>query len=483
MKKLFFVIFFIFIFMGTFSAQNSITVKSDPRVELLSIIFKLAGAEEYSTCFLPGYKADVENYFGSFKDHQAVKLAILYRETNGVSFDAVMSIAIHIDYLNGEVTARIPFAAKPLKLDSRWNTESGEKFVEALNAFVKETNFQKFYNDHADFYKIGDARLLEIVTKNVKLEWYGYFFGKRPAGAYILVPGYLTGGGNYGVNFKDKEKGIDEIYSITAVPMVDVSGLPVFNANITSTIIHEFCHSYVNDIVYKHIDELKNAGEKIFPFVEKQMASQAYSSWQTMMIESVVRACEYRYLIKNSTPEAAKRNYQYNMERGFIWMDDFVKIFDEYENNRNLYPGLDEFFPQIVKFFNDYSGKIKDKIDQIARDKEGQLKLMHEKGPKIVSIIPANSSSDVDPKNEFIIITFDREMNTKGMAVIRGTKHFPQIVSTPKYEEGNKIFKIKVKLEPDTEYEMWLNKDNMLGFKSTEDIPLEPTHVTFKTGK
>ena len=75
--------------LATQSAQIEAAV--DPRVELMSIIFRLAGNPEYN---MPNsqspYADDVAAHFGPFRDHPVVKLARKLRQEHGVSYDAVM---------------------------------------------------------------------------------------------------------------------------------------------------------------------------------------------------------------------------------------------------------------------------------------------------------------------------------------------------------------------------------------------------------
>src|SRR5262245_16521587 len=75
--------------------QGEYRVGVDPRVELMSIIFRLAGNSEYNQGVLKSYLDDIDAHFGPHKDHAAIKFATKLRQTRGVSFDAVMGMAIH----------------------------------------------------------------------------------------------------------------------------------------------------------------------------------------------------------------------------------------------------------------------------------------------------------------------------------------------------------------------------------------------------
>ncbi len=65
-----------------------IDVSVDPRVELISIIFRLAGNSEYNQCRVPSYDRDVEQHFGPYKDHPVVQIAAELKRRRGVSVDA-----------------------------------------------------------------------------------------------------------------------------------------------------------------------------------------------------------------------------------------------------------------------------------------------------------------------------------------------------------------------------------------------------------
>jgi hypothetical protein len=60
-------------------------------------------------------------------------------------------------------------------------------------------------------------------------------------------------------------------------------------------------------LVDAHPGELKAAGEQIFPLVEADLRQQACGNWQTMMCESLVRACTARYTASTAGVEAAAR--------------------------------------------------------------------------------------------------------------------------------------------------------------------------------
>ncbi len=90
------------------------------------------------------------------------------------------------------------------------------------------------------------------------------FLGARPQASFTVVLGLLNGGCCYGPHYRLPD-GKEELYCVLGVWKTDDDGLPIFEADMLETVVHEFCHSYANEIVDRHADELKAAGEKLFP--------------------------------------------------------------------------------------------------------------------------------------------------------------------------------------------------------------------------
>ena len=62
-------------------SAHSLRVEVDPRVELLSLIFRLAGNPEYNTARVASYAEDAEKQFGKFRGQGVVNLAQELRRT------------------------------------------------------------------------------------------------------------------------------------------------------------------------------------------------------------------------------------------------------------------------------------------------------------------------------------------------------------------------------------------------------------------
>ena len=457
-------------------AAPSLRVVVDPRVELMSIIFRLAGNPEYGKGRVPSYVDDVEAHFGPFRDHPAVKLARELRRTRGVSYDAVMSMAVHVTDAVA-LAEKVPFEPQPPGLDGRWSIAKARQFLEAARRFVEETSFEEFVEKHRSLYELTESRMREVLEEHGHLEWFDEFFGDRPEASFTVALGLLNGGACYGPRCRTAD-GKEELYCVLGVWLVDDEGMPKFNPGVLKTVTHEFCHSYTNAIVDRHEEEFEPAGKKIFPHVEAAMRRQAYGLWKTMIYESMVRACVIRYTRKYDGSVAAWLAIQQEKARHFRWVADLSNLLGEYETSRDEYPTLDAFAPRIVEFFNEYAEKYAD-LDE-ANEAERPMVVAR---PMVVSMTPANGAADIDPDLATIRVVFDRPMKDQSWSMVGGGPHFPEFVGKPSYDEAKTAWTVSVKLKPDWSYRFMLNSDRFHGFRSRQGVPLEPVTVEFKTAK
>jgi hypothetical protein len=379
---------------GPKQTASEVPVSTDPRVELMSLIFRLAGTPEYNQGRIEVYNQYVDKHFSAFKEHDAVKMAVRLRKERGVSYDAVMGMAVHLANAF-TLTERIPFDPQPDTLDSRWTTDNAREFLEAARRFVKDTDFKNFIETHASLYDLAATRMQAVMDEHGVIDWFDSFFGDRPGARFELLLGMLNGPSNYGVRIRLSAD--DEIlYCILGVWGTDEEGQPSFDERVLSTVVHEFSHSYCNPLVDKYAEELEPFAKPIFSRVAKAMRRMAYGQWNTMMRESLVRASVIRYLGAKQGEEEAEKLIQAEKDRKFFWMDGLVELLGEYGQNRDTYPTLDDFFPRISAFFKAYEEAERKRMEEIKA-----------KSPKIVS----KEITDEELKNKYAAILGEYELD------------------------------------------------------------------------
>ena len=329
----------------------AVKIEVDPRVELVAIVFRLAGNYEFNQGRIRSYARDIGRQFGDFDDHPVVKLAARLSSTRRMSCDGPMSLAAYIDR---DFRPRKTFEQWPWGLDGRWEKQETIEFLEQLRQFAAETKFNEFYKAHTKLYETGIRSCRAVMAQYDLQTWLGEFFGVENIGDLRLVLGFLNGPNNYGVRFTAGKT--NEKYAIIGMPLPDADGNPVFSPWKLATTAHEFCHSFSNPVVEKYIEQLRPAGEKLYAAKAPVMQRIGYQNWQSLMYESAVRASVACYIRNAFEPEYLQNYLDEDAGNGFVWTKELSDLLGTYEANRDKYPTFESFFPAIVEFFNRKAG-------------------------------------------------------------------------------------------------------------------------------
>ncbi|MBS1793531.1 MAG: DUF4932 domain-containing protein [Acidobacteria bacterium] len=442
----------------------AITAKVDRRIELATIVVRLAEYDEYQQNSFQSYAADVDRHFAKYKNHPAVELARKARE-NGVGFDAVPSLAVH---LKDDLTPK--FALTDAAPDKRWGKRNADEFARLLQKFYRDADCETFFKAHAEIYKLAEERMQQVIAQ-VDLAWYKTFYGEVPKGSFNLYIGLLNGGMNFGpkVVYPD---GREELYAIIGAWKMDERGMPVFADDFLPTIIHEFNHSFINHLVYARENELRASGEMIFKPVAPRMVRQAYATWQVTLLESLVRAAVARYLFDHGGSQKAAAELIEQRNRGFIWVDELFALLGAYENSRAQYPTFRSFMPLVAGYFADFAKR----ADDEAQTFEAKL-------PRVAALEPfKNGAQDVDPNLTELTLTFDRPLEGKGVSIsvgAGGRENYP-IEKVVGYSADRTKFTVRIRLVPDHDYEFVVTG---LAFRTADGYPLQNYPVKFRTRK
>lgn len=380
--------------------QGSLDITIDPRLELLAVLQYLSG----SKMTIPdseGYAESIDAWFADFKSHPALT-RLQNLEKFGYRYDLPVSSFLCFDGVPlGKKTLSQCGYAKDMdeeRLEKAAQGGSLEEFYASVNDFVHISDFGGWFESQRPFLEktvSATASLLASKDDMIRLliDWYGYEHER-----YTLVLSILFEGG-YGISLEDKQNKT-LLYCVT---MFYTSDKPSdILLNLAYMIFHEFSHPYVNPLVDKHFDMIKDRSE-LFEPIKTKMTMQAYSSWWIAVVEHFVRASETRLLQLFYPPETYKASTQWNINQGFIYLDTVFEAVLEYEQARGE-TGIryDEYFPRLMQKF----ASIKELSPDELRD------LIGFKGPINSVCMHPITLIYPDPKrvkgvNEFIIPTVD----------------------------------------------------------------------------
>lgn len=442
-----------------------IEARVDPRVELLTIVARLAGFDEFDRDNSKSpYSEAVEKHFGAFRSHAAITEIQKLRGERGVSFDAIPSFAVHVSALP-ELAEKIPFDANPERFDARWGGAGARTFLTALHDFARESHASDFFEQQKPLYTEVGARLSTRLSQSKAPPWFDAFFGAKQGAVCTPIAGLLCGGGNFGVGVRFPDGKPEEIVPVFGCWSFDAQGVPVFDESYLPLFIHELCHTYTNPFVDRHEKELAAAGARIHATCAEVMKRQAYGTWKTMIYESLVRASVVRCRLETEGKDAAREQAAEEVGSGFLWVPELAQLFGDYASDRAKHASFDAFMPRVVTFFEGWATKAEE---------------LQAKRPKIVSLEPANDAQDVDPSLTKLVITFDRPMTDRSWSFVGKPSDQPTIDGQPAYDAEHKVLALSVKLEKGRSYRLQLNSSTKLGFKAADGTPLEPTVWRFR---
>lgn len=335
--------------------SEQIRATHDERVELMSILCHLAGYREYNMNTGGQYIADIDSFFRDAKTHPAVRMLDSLRQTNGIGYDAPMSLAVNLQ----KEGSRYTLACDTATLEERWKGVDMELLTRRMSDFSADARFAEFYEAHQPFYDSACELFNAEVTSLFRQGWYEQFYGTKATEHFEIIIGFANGGGNYGPHRQLPGKPKD-VYSIIGYS-VDDSGQPLYRtyaAEYLNTLIHEFNHSFVNPLAAdpRFAGRMKAAGEKLQALSRQTMRKNAYTSWETIVNESIVRAAVVRYFIDNGMMhDEIRQSLIGEVATGFCWMPGLVKCLTVYSSHRDQYPTLDTYYDCLIQFFDDFA--------------------------------------------------------------------------------------------------------------------------------
>lgn len=299
-------------------ADSRIAVAVDPRVELFAILERLAGSPEYTRAATP-YAAAVDAWFAPVKDDPAVAAFRQLRASNGISYDAALTLAVQLDAALQPVR---PLAPLPDGVDARWQGVDLVALLGQVRAFAEASRFAAFRAGQTRYDAEVEGRLRTFVGARSLVTWFDAAFGARAGAKYKIAPGLLTGQMNYGLHATPLD--IEEVIFLEAP---DAAGLPTYGPISEALLAHELAHSYINPIIHAHVPEVSGAATAL-DAAALAMAKQHYTTREIVADEALVRAVTVIYLRDQVSSAAAAASLAEQQQLGFAWTPALVAALD-----------------------------------------------------------------------------------------------------------------------------------------------------------
>ena len=469
--------FILLIFMPLLGiSQTEIPVSFDERADLLSVVFRLAGCEEYNDCRMKDYAAAVDSCFAPFKDHEVIALAKEYHET-AVSYDAVVSYALHLVLPTdnqGLISIDKNFKEGGDKSFDRWTEQQKQVFLKPLSDFYHKSHFHEWYESTLPVRNQATETFNNDIRPALDFSWFDTFFGPCKNADLRIYLSILVGPGNYGCS-SQRIDGQNVLSPVIGCAQPDSLGNVYYKAkSVMPTVIHEFCHAYCNPLNAKYWAKMEKKADKVFELKKEELTRQAYGSSLTMMNETFVRSCVIRYIMAHN-PNADINSLIAN-EKSFLLTQTMVESLAQYEKQRNVYPDIESYMPQLIKDINGFN----------VRKYKKELKAYQKQCAQVVSCSIKNGSTDIPAGKSEMTITFDKPMqNSIALGYGNDGGEFPTLAGPLKesfsWSEDQKTITVQFDLKPDTHYSFSILGDH---FFSVDGYPTVGTHyISFTTMK
>lgn len=352
--------------------------------ELTSIVFRLAGADEYTNSRLSAYTNQIDRYFETNKKHKLISYIKEIREKQRIGYDAIPVASGFLEIRNGKISIRPDLKISQIsEMDKRWTEQSFKTFVSLLNDFYRKTKFRTFFNQQADLYRIAEKRMNNLL-ENFNINWFKTIFGEDIVSPMVVISPN-NGSSNYAFHIPAKDK----INGMVIGCGVDKEGLPYYGSSMMMLIVHEFLHNYTNRRISDYWNQIDSASQVMYMPIKEDMRKNAYEGARTTMNEWFTNLITIMYLRDNPIEglplKAVIRNYQ---KRGFIWMNRSVVFMEHFLNNRKRFATLDDYMPQIVGFIKNIAANFDQVLNEYAN-----------RHPYVTDVFPAPGipvSMDID---------------------------------------------------------------------------------------
>lgn len=321
-------------------------------VELMGLIFRLAGAKEYNGnegCHISSITDRIDEYFYPVRNHQAITLASQYRATS-FGYDAISGYSCQLIF---DEEGKIIFDPNYKKASNssfeRWSPQQKIDMLKAINDFYVASNFHQWFESTKTEQQQAIASFKAAC--NLDYSWFDSFYGTKDKLASRIILSFMIGLHNHGISLTRK----DGTFLLTPVigSFSQYDGEVRFGGS-TNLLVHEFSHPYCNPLIDNNWAAISNKATDVFNRVKLQMQSQAYGSPQTMMYETLVRSCAIHYMKTHNQNNMATSRIAYEEQQGFMMVRSIVRALEKFEQERDKYTSLTDFMPEIIQTINSF---------------------------------------------------------------------------------------------------------------------------------
>ena len=320
------------------SAMIEISMKVDPRIELLSVLRLLHPQPGILTGPRSPYRQDAARWFSSFSTHPAVaQTAALFEHDHSISLPA--QLVLHLSE-PPDMYAQDSIAGG--YLDAAGGEEAVDRYIEALGDFAKRSRFADFYAAHRGAYREFAAEAEKEASASISPKAVQAYLGMPMSDRYYFPLAPLLSeqdAVSFSLQHYDR---VEEVRLRPARYTTDLGTQFLFN-HFGSSLAHELVHTVTNPLV----SSFDPKGAKAPAGCNDQMGGD----WSGCIQEHLVYAVTLRILAQELGEPIYEELADKYRRRGFPYLVRLGERLKEYEADRGRYKALKDFYPKLEPIF------------------------------------------------------------------------------------------------------------------------------------
>ncbi len=331
---------------------KEIHVKTNKNIETLAILYLLSdiglNAHEGSLA------SEAKQYFYHYQNHKVVSLFKQFNDTVGFPMPSDLFLRLQ-EFPNAKLPTNVYTDSSKVIIGKHQyglGKEFVHRFILALNNFYEEAGVEGFINAHKLYFDQCIQEVEQNLPNGELITTMELYFGKEFSSYTIIPSPILFPQIGFGIKIDGEQ---EDIYYIAGSFPQDKNGSHyTYGFDSASDVwemsVHEFGHSFINPLCArtvnkKRIDTLRH----LFDPIESKMKNQGYSDWWICFTEHIVRMGEIRIAmaLKDSI-RADKLRDTYIHEMNFVYLPYLENKMKYYENNRDKYQTIEEYFPELI---------------------------------------------------------------------------------------------------------------------------------------
>ncbi len=325
--------------------EQDIVISVPPMLECYVIMLYLGNSKHplINSRREHAYFKRIDDYFSKYKTHAA--LVKLREQYPGNKEDWINNLRAHHNL-------RTLYAYDGLNIDKivKFPVEIDFDLAKTVKEFAEASNFMSFYKENKEFYRAME----KVMTTNYSfgskiIPFFNANFEKR-INRFNIYFSPIYGGWQHGPKVAIGD--YIECFYFGGIMYTNKKHFYYPDVNLLFTFITEFDHTPINALTSKFQSELLSLKDQVSKL--NKTGHVSYGSIISTVNEYLTWAFALQFFYEQTPDEyeALKTNIITTMEkyRGFIKFEDFMDFYEQYITNRDKYPMLKDFYPEVIKW-------------------------------------------------------------------------------------------------------------------------------------